>query len=288
MTVKNKKKRKSNAAKQKKIRIAVLTSLLTIFVVMPLMLIFLLWWWGMLPTREELPRFKDRLYVLIHGWEHPQLPEADIIGIDISHYQLNVDFEDLQFHLDKKRQMHSNSTSKTYTRPVDFVIAKATEGGNMQDSHYARNKQGCRENNILFGAYHFYSIQASARQQANNFIHFSQLQKGDFVPVLDVEPVNNKFPSRDSIYKWIQLVEDYYDVHPIIYTNERSYRDYFHSDKRFHQYSFWIARYGVFEPSKHHIMWQCTQNGRVGGISGPVDVNIFKGTKADLEMFKIR
>lgn len=277
-----------SAKKRKQLHNVAIISTLMVLILLPLILFITLWWRGLLPTREELPKFKERISLILHGWSRTELPQADIIGIDVSHYQSNINFQELQFHLDDDRKMHSHASSKTTPRTVDFVMAKATEGSTFRDNYYQQYKQGCRENNILFGAYHFYSLQAPAVEQANNFIQFAQLHKGDLAPVLDVEPINNKLPSTDSIYRWIQVVEKYYDVRPIIYTNEHTYHNLFHTDKRFAQYPFWIARYGALEPTKLHIMWQCTDNGRVGGISGPVDIDIFKGTKADLQLYKIK
>ena len=157
----------------------------------------------------------------------------------------------------------------------------------MHDSYYNRNKQGCRDKQLLFGAYHFYSPQASAIMQADNFISYSQLQKGDLVPVLDIEPVDGRLPMKDSVDRWLRIVGDYYGVRPIIYTNEKTYNNYFQKDKRFQRYPFWIARYGGKEPSRHHAIWQCAESGRVEGVTGPVDIDIFRGSKADLRLFMI-
>lgn len=277
------------ALRKRKQRIvaAVVVSVVAI-VVLPVLIAIVLWWRGLLPTREELPRYKARLILMLQGWQHTRLPEGDVIGIDISHYQSVVDYENLQFHLDETRRMYSSEKKNTKPRSVDFVVVKATEGSRMRDSYYNRNKQGCREHNILFGAYHFYSLQAPATEQAENYIQYSKLQKGDIIPIVDIEPVDGRLPERDSVKKWLQIVERYYGVTPMIYTNENTYKQHFHDNNNFRQYPFWIARYGGKEPSRLHAIWQCAENGRVGGISGPVDVNIFKGSEADLLLYKIQ
>lgn len=257
-------------------------------VVLPAVFVVLLWWKGLLPTREELPRYKERVLLMLQGWRHTRLPEGEVIGIDISHYQSAVDYDKLMFHLDAARRMYNTPKKDTKPRSVDFVVAKATEGSRMRDSYYRRNKQGCREHDILFGAYHFYSLQASATEQANNYIQYSQLQRGDILPVVDIEPIDGRLPELDSVRKWLQIVGRYYGVHPIIYTNENTYRQKFADNEHFRQYPFWIARYGGQEPSRMHAIWQCTENGKVGGISGPVDIDVLKGTKADMNLYLLR
>lgn len=283
-------RKKRNNVKQKRLRTMTTISIIVVstLILLPIMFVCVLWWQGLLPTREELPRYKERLVLMFKGWKHPHLPQADVIGIDISHYQSNINFSSLCFHLDNTRQMYSSAKKSTIPRKVDFVIAKATEGKLISDSYYKRNKKGCRELNIPFGAYHFYSASTSATLQAKNFIDFAQLQRGDLAPILDIEPVLGKLPECDSVIKWLNIVERRYGVRPIIYTNENTYLTYFSSKKVFKDYPYWIARYGNTEPSRMHIMWQCTDNGRVGGISGPVDINIFKGTEADLKLYTIK
>ncbi len=277
-------KRRHLTPKQRKLlrrRIAI--TIVVVVLLLPVIVAAVLWWRGLLPTREELPRYKERILIMLQGWKHTRLPHGDVIGIDISHYQGNIDYEELCFHIDNTRRLYSSEKKDTQRRPVDFVIAKATQGNRMQDAYYNRNKQGCREHSILFGAYHFYSLLSSATSQADNFIHFAQLQKGDIVPVLDIEPVDERLPEQDSVLKWLQIVGKYYGVKPMVYTNEKTYKQYFLKTNLFKQYPFWIARYGGREPSKHHVMWQCAESGRVGGITGPVDLDVFRGTMADLK-----
>ncbi len=283
-TFQKKKRRHHSSAKQRKQwRIILAVGIVVLILLVPIVIAGILWWRGLLPTREELPRYKERILIMLQGWKHARLPEGEVIGIDISHYQGNINFGELCFHIDNTRRMYSSPRKDTRQRNVDFVIAKATQGSNMQDAYYKQNKQGCREQGILFGAYHFYSLRSSVVQQADNFIHFAGLQKGDLVPVLDVEPVDGMLPQQDSVVKWLGIVKRYYGVQPLIYTNEGTYKNYFLKHNTLSKYSYWVARYGGREPSRMHVMWQCAESGRVGGVSGPVDINIFRGSMADLK-----
>ena len=235
-----------------------------VVVLLPIVIVCNLWWNDLLPTREELPRYKERIIIMLSGWQRASLPEADVIGIDISHYQGNINFGELCFHIDNTRKVYAQAGKKTHRMPLSFVIAKSTQGARYQDPYYKAYKQGARENGMLFGAYHFYSYKAGAIAQAEHFIHVAQLQSGDLAPVLDIEPYNNTLPPTDSIYQWLKHIEHYYRLRPVIYTNENTFTQLFLKDKRFDKYHYWIARYGGTEPTRHHIMWQCAENGKAG------------------------
>ncbi|MCM1034516.1 MAG: hypothetical protein NC038_02960 [Paludibacter sp.] len=244
--------------------------------------IVFLWYSGMLPSPQELPQFKQRVYAFFTRFRPAQLPQADVIGIDISHYQSYIDWEEVCFLYDPHHKLYTHPTQKTQRREVDFVIAKATEGARIHDAFYHRNKEGAGKQNIPFGAYHFYSYKSSALAQARNFIQYANLQTGDLLPVLDVEPYRNRLPERDSVLRWLQTVEKYYGAKPIIYTNENCYQTYFMPYKQFRGYHYWIARYGGEQPSSKHLLWQSADNGKVAGIRGDVDLNVFRGTHQEL------
>ena len=93
-----------------------------------------------------------------------------IWGIDISHHQQNIDYDEL---------LKENKPA--------FVLMKSTEGKSHIDNAYAERLKKFRSLNIPVGAYHFFSYDVSGRSQAENFIKTANLQKGDLIPVLDVE-----------------------------------------------------------------------------------------------------
>ena len=50
-------------------------------------------------------------------------------------------------------------------------------------------------------------------------------------------------------------------------------------------YNEWIARYGEFKPDVKLLYWQLSPYGRVSGIHGEVDINVFNGYRAQFNEF---
>jgi lysozyme len=202
----------------------------------------------------------------------------NIHGIDVSHHQRNVDWEKIAEHDDFK---------------VSFCFLKATEGSTFQDSKFKTYWNECKEAGIARGAYHFYHPTRSASDQAKNFINSVKLTRGDLAPVLDFEkdsPSANVATVRKNLTKWLQIVEKYYGVKPIIYTNTFIYKKYIKG--HFKSNPLWLADYKSGNihsliKSPNLKIWQYTEKGRVAGIPGHVDINAFVGAEEDFESLKI-
>ena len=50
-------------------------------------------------------------------------------------------------------------------------------------------------------------------------------------------------------------------------------------------YDVWIARYGEYKPDVRLAFWQLSAEGRVHGITGDVDINVFNGYKSQFQTF---
>ncbi len=211
------------------------------------------------------------------------LPSNEIVGIDVSYYQEDIDWKNVSFLL----HPITNTLTKDVTankRKVDFVIAKATEGITIKDPKYARNRKGAKEQGILFGAYHFFSVRTDAKEQALHFIKEAKLQKGDLVPVLDVEYQGQLSSSelRKRVLVWLKTVTEHYGKRPIIYTYARFHDEIFDTEE-FAGYNFWMAHYGVDKPEHDCRFWQFTEEGVVGGIKGYVDIDVFFGDTLEIQ-----
>ena len=81
----------------------------------------------------------------------------EIRGIDISHYQGEIDWEQLQHAMIEKC-------------PIRFIMIKATEGSSRLDPNFNENFRNARDYGFIRGAYHFWSNKSSARDQAQFFL----------------------------------------------------------------------------------------------------------------------
>lgn len=206
-------------------------------------------------------------------------PEGfEIHGIDISHYQGEIDWDALR-------------SGMIEGCPIRFIVIKATEGSTQIDERFADNFFNAREYGFIRGAYHFWSNKSSARSQAYYFLNKVELEDGDLPPVLDVEhkPKNQEVEDfQRDILTWLHIVEDKYHVKPIIYTYYKFKERYLNAPV-FNDYPYWIAHYYVdtVEYKGPWKFWQHTDVGRLPGIKGYVDFDIYNGSFYDMKQLTI-
>jgi lysozyme len=200
--------------------------------------------------------------------------DFEIDGIDISKYQQNVNWDEIA------------------AQKFEFAYVKATEGASLADSKFKDNWQAIRQVGIKRGAYHFFRPTVNALAQAKNFLDVARLEPGDLPPVLDAEDEDgaDKALIVTRMQTWLDIVEKRYGVKPIIYTSQKYYYNYVVGN--FDDYPLWIAKYGNSKPQlvnegKFKI-WQYGNKGKIGGIEGNVDLNVFLGTQAELEALCIK
>ena len=199
-------------------------------------------------------------------------------GVDISHHQGEIDWPRL-----------SRATFRE--RPLNFAFMKATEGGDFVDDSFKYNFAAARECGIVRGAYHFFLPDVPADVQAQNFIRNVSLQSGDLPPVLDIEVMGEEGPEQlqQRAAQWLTIVERHYGVAPIIYASYK-FRNKYLNQPPFTRYPYWIAHYYVedLEYKGNWKFWQHTDSGRLDGIEGRVDLNIFNGNLEELMRMTIR
>ena len=201
----------------------------------------------------------------------------DVHGIDISHYQGDIDWGQL-------------TQSRLTDFPIEFVFMKATEGGDHGDDTFARNFSEAGKHGFIRGAYHFFSPVTDPLKQADFFIRTVKLAPGDLPPVLDVEVTGKKKKEelQGNIKRWLDRIEAHYGVKPILYTSYK-FKTRYLSDSIFDTYPYWIAHYyvdSVKYEGKWHF-WQHTDVGSVPGIEENVDLNVFNGTLEELKKMTI-
>lgn len=199
------------------------------------------------------------------------MPNYELAGIDVSRYQTNIKW------------------SKIDTNNIKFVFIKATEGIEYLDPTFNYNWLKAKENGIIRGAYHYFLPDLDPKYQAINFISNVKLENGDLPPVIDIEETRGVSEEiiKSKVKIFLTTLEKTYDVKPILYSNKVFYNGFF-SDSTFSAYPKWIAHYNVYEltvPNWH--FWQHTDKGRVAGIDGHVDLNVFNGDMAQLQSLLI-
>ena len=205
-------------------------------------------------------------------------PAGDVRGIDVSHYQKDIDWNEV-------------AEAKLDGEPIRFVFIKATEGKNLNDEYFSQNFSEARKHGILRGAYHVFTSTSSAQEQAHHFCSVVDLKENDLVPVLDVEKLGmcSVRQLQEGVIDWMNIVEDYYGVTPILYTSFKFKQTYL-SGTEFEKYPYWIAHYYIKELAYqgNWILWQHTDIGKVNGIDEYVDINVFNGDYTDLLEFTMR
>ena len=177
--------------------------------------------------------------------------------------------------------------------PVSFCYIKSTEGISIRNKYYATDYAAARKHGIQAGAYHFFSTRTSGSAQAKYFIASTLFRKGDLPPVLDIEPSDgeiNKMGGAKALFSniraWVQAVEKFCGVKPILYINQRFVNKWLpEAPDLKRDYKVWIARYGEYKPDVKLVMWQLSPDGRVKGITGEVDINVFNGYQAQFDEF---
>ena len=199
-------------------------------------------------------------------------------GVDVSHYQGEIDWEVLS------------------SQNVDFAFIKATEGSTFTDDCFAYNFSSARSCHIAVGAYHFFSFDSPGDSQADHFIRTVIPFAGMLPPVIDLEiygthAVNPPDSSvvRAELDAMLAALEAHYGLKPILYATEDSYECYLLG--AYEEYDIWI-RNVITKPrmsdNRAWTFWQYTNRGRLYGYAGEepfIDINVFRGTEEEFSRY---
>jgi lysozyme len=199
-------------------------------------------------------------------FNYPKTSKFPIRGIDISHYQGNIDWNMLK------------------EENIQFVYIKATEGSDFIDDKFTENWINALKNNYIVGAYHFYVACSSGLEQADNFIKNVPKDSNSLPPVIDLEFKNvcntNKTKSQiiSEIGDYIKTISIHYGQEPIIYTTYEFYKEYFGGNLKSDR--IWIRDIFCYPKlaEEHWVIWQYSNRGRLKGINSYVDLNVMKNT----------
>ncbi len=219
-----------------------------------------------------------------------------IYGIDLSKYQHEQGKRHFSINWKTLRitGLGSGNMSKGKVNyPITFAYIKATEGTTVRNKYFHDDYKQARKHGIHTGAYHFFSPTSRADLQAYFFIKNMKYEKGDMPPVLDLEPSDaqiRQMGGADEMFKrvrtWLNIVHRHTGRRPVLYVGQSFVNRYLPqaSDIK-KKYPVWIARYGQYRPDIKLAFWQLTPYGKVNGIHGDVDINVFNGYKTSFNEF---
>lgn len=218
-----------------------------------------------------------RGYFHINGRAAEKYP---IKGVDVSHYQGNIDWQVLS------------------GEDIRFAYIKATEGSSHTDEKFLYNYAEARKTELKIGAYHFFSFDSPGSSQAEHFIRTVEPFEGMLPPAVDVEFYGDKKknpPKAEDVEAelraYLNRVEQAYDRKPVIYATMEAWELYIRG--RFDEYPLWIRnilREPVLQSGAKNgqeqswTFWQYTGRGRLKGYAGEevfIDLNVFYGREEE-------
>ncbi len=185
-------------------------------------------------------------------------------GIDISEFQGEIDFEEVR------------------RSGIEAVYIRAG-AGEYTDEYFAENYERARAAGLKIGFYHYVTARSveEGRRQARFFASLAAGREPDMRLAMDFEYFGSLSVSQINA-----ISEAYLDEltaltkrEAVIYSDLSNARNIF-SRALAEKYPLWAAQYGADEPSangkwREWVGFQYTDEGRVGGIYGNVDRNIF-------------
>ena len=112
---------------------------------------------------------------------------GSVYGIDASHFQKNIDWDNLALFCDNNGKVFNNvSNDKSFMQPIFFVYLKATEGATVKDETYIKRAVQADRHGIAKGAYHFLHLGTPIDAQLKNFFETVSFAPSDLPPAIDV------------------------------------------------------------------------------------------------------
>ncbi|HXU07100.1 MAG TPA: GH25 family lysozyme [Polyangia bacterium] len=215
---------------------------------------------------------------LARGWwrmNHPSPARFPLWGVDVSHHQGDVDW-----------------TTVARQPQIAFAYVKATEGGDWVDPRFQANWDGARRAGLRVGAYHFFTFCRPAADQARHFLQVLPRDADTLPPAVDVELGGNcaAIPAdrevRDALAVWMDAVAAATGREPIVYLTREAY-DRFTDAPRLRR-RVWIRnvwREPRLSQTEPWALWQFDARAHLAGIATFVDLDVFRGARAELDRF---
>lgn len=193
-----------------------------------------------------------------------------IKGIDVSYAQGKVDWV------------------KVKNTGIDFAVIRCGLGSKSEtqiDKQYYNNAQGCIENNVPFGIYHFgYCLTAKDAEKEADFAIELANKYSKYVKFIayDIEEDTLKYCEKNGVIHtkasltacakaFLEKVKAA-GYKPVLYSNYDYIKNHYNYDE-LKDYYLWLAYPDAKEAGRDCGMWQYSWTGKVDGINCNVDMN---------------
>jgi GH25 family lysozyme M1 (1,4-beta-N-acetylmuramidase) len=195
-----------------------------------------------------------------------------IFGIDVSHHQRDLDLRNVD---------------------VDFVMAKVSEGVGFRDPQFDVYRAQAEQMDVLFAGYHFLRGDSAPGDQAR--VVAKVIGTSQIPVIIDIEETNGTpQPTMTDARVFRDVAEGLgVRVSSLIYFPEWYWNQIGRPDTG--AWSIWQSDYGSnagVYPTDASVRWnshgrvasilQYTSKGRLSGYAGDLDINAFRGTRAEL------
>lgn len=198
----------------------------------------------------------------------------EIRGIDVSKWQGEIDWK------------------KVKESGIEFAMVRASYGIDGIDKFFKQNAENAYKHGINVGAYHYcYAVtNEQSIKEANHFLNIIKGYNINYPVVVDVEDKCQKQINKNNltniVLAFLKVIENagYYSM---LYAN-KSWLNSKIDINKIKNYDVWLAewRQGNYTYEGNFGIWQYTDQGKVNGINGNVDMNISYKDYADIIMKK--
>lgn len=170
---------------------------------------------------------------------------------------------------------------------VRFIFIKASEGATFRDSNFRLNYDKAKHAGMKIGAYHFFRFDRDGVDQARNLLQVVRGRDLDLGVAIDIEEHGN--PSGiDSALIADRLIRmaDFLNLsgyRVTVYSNKAGYFDYVRD--ALPGTNLWICSFSPTPINTEWTFWQYNHRGRVKGIRGDVDMNVFCGSEEEWQNY---
>lgn len=188
-------------------------------------------------------------------------------GIDVSSWQETIDFNEVK------------KAGASFVM-IRLGFQSKSIGESKLDNYFKENLEKAKAAGLKVGVY-FYTISANKEEAINQALWIINELNGqslDLSIAFDWEDFSKFREYKFSLYTLNEMADTFIKT-----VKEHGYQGMLYSSKTYlenfwenkHHYPVWLAHYiNKTNYQEKYLMWQLTNNGKIPGIAGPVDINV--------------